>query len=115
MPVAWNSEPLITGLTLAGPEDKCYNPAFAREWPGTAEYETEVEDRTRLLTDQDEEFDLPRKLQQTTATSDEKVAELLVEYDTDGDGKLSKEEVTVMMIKESQLSFETETDDNGNE
>ena len=39
------------------------------------------------------------------ATSEEKVAELLADYDFDGDGRLIQTEVA-LMIAESGLSFE---------
>ena len=93
MPLSWQ-EPLITGITLIGQEERCYNPAFAREWPGTAEYEIDVKTR--------------RLLQDDPATSEEKAAEILTEYDLDGDGRLDEEEVAAL-IANSQLPFE---DDN---
>ena len=63
---------MITTIQLIGKEDSCYNPAFTREWPGTAAYEFDEVKTRRFLADQDDEvFDSPRKLQEAAgATSD---------------------------------------------
>ena len=41
----WNNEPLITAISLESlqKDRPCYNPAFTREWPGTAAYKFTVE------------------------------------------------------------------------
>ena len=41
IPESWNNEPLITGISLQSLQNNnkpCLNPAFTREWPGTASY-----------------------------------------------------------------------------
>ena len=102
MPLSWK-EPLITEIILVGQEDKCYNPAFAREWPGTTEYK--IKDKMRRLTDQDEEeFFSPRKLQDLL-TAEEEASELLAQYDSDGDGRFNEEEVAEM-ITDSQIPLQ---------
>ena len=39
LPDSWNSKQFITGVSLTRQGEECANPAFARFWPGTSDYQ----------------------------------------------------------------------------